>query len=126
MDRGNDGAVRKRELRVSKGLDRNVIAQLGAHLFDASRQVVDGNQAPVTVIRGDFDSVDWRGISVRLSGCGDRGAGGGRQCSNHNQRENNPLHRVPLCLDLNGYTLVADDKRNEQSLGSATLATPLP
>src|SRR5262245_1807647 len=52
MQRGNDCAVRERELPFTKGLYRNVIAQLGAHLFQfasCSRQVVDGDQAQVTV-----------------------------------------------------------------------------
>src|SRR5215813_6265251 len=71
MQRGNDGAVGERELPCPKGLYRNIVAQLGAHLFQVascSRQVVDRDQAPVTISARDLDSVDRRGVSVDLSG----------------------------------------------------------
>ena len=33
MQRGNDCAVREREPTFPKGFNRNIVAQLGAHLF---------------------------------------------------------------------------------------------
>src|SRR5262249_52876395 len=72
MQCGNDCAIRERELPFTKGLYRNVVAQLGAHLFQfacCSGQVVDGDQAPVTVSVRNCDAVDWGGttLSPRLA-----------------------------------------------------------
>src|SRR5262249_5660428 len=96
MQRGNDGAVRERELPCPKGLYRNTVPQLGAHLFyGASCQVVDGDQAPVTVSGRDFDSVDRRSFSVGLSGYGGQVGGCAAQHCNRSQSENNPSHSLP-------------------------------
>jgi len=44
MQRGNDCAVRERQLPRPKGLYRNIVAQLGAQLFQVvSYQVGDGD-----------------------------------------------------------------------------------
>src|SRR5262245_33012281 len=67
MQRGNDCAVRERELSFPKGLYRNIVAQLGAHLFQiASCQVVDGDQSPVTVSDWNCDAIDRGGITLSL------------------------------------------------------------
>src|SRR5262249_15597042 len=67
VQRGNDGAVRERELAGPKRLDRNIVAQLGAHLFQAaSGQVVDGDQAPVAVAGRNRDAVDRGGVALGL------------------------------------------------------------
>src|ERR1700730_16269290 len=95
MEGGNDGAVRERELPCSKGLYSNIVPQLGAHLlYAASCQVVNGDQAPVTVSARDFDSVYRRGLSVGLSRCSDDvgdHTGHGCRC-NHQARVS--LHKV--------------------------------
>src|SRR5262245_47090270 len=68
MQRGNDCAVREWELPFAKGFYCNVIAQLGAQLLEfVSRQLLDRDQAPVAVTCGNFDPVDWGGVSVTLS-----------------------------------------------------------
>src|SRR5690348_11106185 len=47
MQCGNDCAIREWELPVAEGLYRNVVAQLGAQLFQvAARQLVERDQAP--------------------------------------------------------------------------------
>src|SRR5262249_56391401 len=67
MQRGNDCAVREWELPFAKGFYCNVIAQLGAQLLEfVSRQLLDRDQAPVAVTCGNFDPVDWGGVSVTL------------------------------------------------------------
>ena len=67
MQRGNDCAVRERELTFPKGLYRNIVAQLGAHLFQfASCQVINGDRAPVTVSGRNCDAIDRRGIALSL------------------------------------------------------------
>jgi hypothetical protein len=37
MQRSNDGAVRERDLHFLKGLDRYLVAELGAQLVDLAR-----------------------------------------------------------------------------------------
>src|SRR4029078_12937708 len=89
-------AIRKRKLPFPKGLDGNVVAQLGAHLFHiAPHQVIGGDQLPIAVSRRDLDSVDRRSLSVSLSRC--RGHVGGRagQYAGRNQSENNSFHLLP-------------------------------
>src|SRR6516164_3183115 len=65
MQRGNDRAVRERERPFAKGLYRNIVAQLGAQLFQvASGQAGDGDQAPVTVSGRNCDAVDRGGMTL--------------------------------------------------------------
>jgi hypothetical protein len=93
MQRGNDCAVRERELPFPKGRYRNVVAQLGAHLFQvASSQMIDGDQAPVTEPRRNFDSVDWRGLSIGLPRCGSHVGDHAGQRAGSNERESDPFH----------------------------------
>src|SRR5262245_9079614 len=67
MQRGNDCAVRERERPVAKGLDRNIVAQLGAQLFQvASCQAGDRDQAPVTVSGRNCDAIDRGGMTLSL------------------------------------------------------------
>src|SRR6516225_1868819 len=66
MQRGNYGAVREWELPFPKSLYRNIVAQLGAHLFDPSCQVVDRDQAPVTISGWNRDAIDRRGFALNL------------------------------------------------------------
>jgi hypothetical protein len=97
VQRGNDCAVREREASFAKGFYRDVVAELGAHLLHtASRQVVDGDQAPVTVPGRNADSVDRGGLSICLPRCAGPNDGdpAGQRC-NGNQPENNPSHTEP-------------------------------
>src|SRR5262249_36840087 len=65
MQRGNDCAVRERELPFAKRLYRDIVAQLGAQLFQlASCQVGDGDQAPVTVSGRNCDAIDRGGMTL--------------------------------------------------------------
>src|SRR5262245_20528508 len=67
MQRGNDCAVREREFPFPKGFYRNIIAQLGAYLFQViSCQVVDGDQSPVTVSGRNCDAIDRVDITLSL------------------------------------------------------------
>src|SRR5215510_1806189 len=51
----------------SKGLYRNVVAQLSTHLFQfISCQVIDGDQTPITVSGRNCDAVDRRCIALSL------------------------------------------------------------
>src|SRR5215467_16312126 len=78
------------------GLYRNIVAQLGAHLFQvASCQVVDGDQLPVAVSLGDLDSVDRRDLFFGLPGCRDPiGAEAGESCSDDYPKSDRS-HSVP-------------------------------
>src|SRR5260221_1200330 len=67
MQRGNDCAVRERELSFPERLDRNIVAQLGAQLFQVvSYQVGNGDHAPVAVSGRNCDAIDRGGITLGL------------------------------------------------------------
>jgi hypothetical protein len=68
MNRGNDGAVWERERPFLKGLDRYIVAELSAQLvaLACDQKVVHGDQFPIAVSGGDFDSVDRGGVSIGL------------------------------------------------------------
>src|SRR5215813_5413579 len=92
---GNDRAVRERKLAFAGGLDRDVVAQDGAQIVEVAFFMGHGDQPPVAVSGGNFDSEDRGGLLIGLSGCGGhRGDHAGERC-NCNQRENNPSHPVP-------------------------------
>src|SRR5262249_34322643 len=66
MQRGNDRAVRERELPFAKRLYRNIVAQLSAQLFDLAScvfEVADGDYAPVAVSGRNRHAVDRRGVA---------------------------------------------------------------
>ena len=69
---GNDRAARERKLTFPEGLDRCVVAQNGAQIVEVAFFVGHGDQAPVAVSGGDFDSEDRGGLSIGLSRCGGR------------------------------------------------------
>ena len=56
MQRDNDCAIRKRQSPIEEGLDRKIVAQFGAQLFELAsrtgqllaRESLDRDQAPVT------------------------------------------------------------------------------
>src|SRR5271166_2844455 len=97
MQRGNDRAIRERQSPIAEGLDRNIVAQLGAQLLESSCscQLLDRDQAPVTKSLRELDPVDGRSLAVRLS----RDRSGGGDCAgehaNPNERENNQFHGDP-------------------------------
>ena len=67
MQRGNDCAVREGDRPVAKGLDRNIVAQLGAQLFQVvACQAGDRDQAPVTVSGRNCDAIDRGGMTLGL------------------------------------------------------------
>src|SRR5258706_13838923 len=67
MQRGNDCAVRERELSFPERLDRNIVAQLGAQLFQVvSYQVGNGDHAPVAGSGRNCDAIDRGGITLSL------------------------------------------------------------
>ena len=78
MQRGNDRAIREAQNPVAKGLDRKIVPNWAAQLLELAsstrqllaRQLLNGNQAPVTISVGDFNSIDRCGVSIGLSGCG--------------------------------------------------------
>ena len=61
VNRGNDAAVRERELPFLKGFDRFIVAELSAQLVGLAwyKKLVNGDRFPIAVSGGDFDSVDW-------------------------------------------------------------------
>src|ERR1700733_5168157 len=63
----NDCPVRKRDLLLSKGADRHIVAEFGAHVVKRGPNAAHGDQCPVAVSRRDFDAVDWRGRYTGLS-----------------------------------------------------------
>jgi hypothetical protein len=72
MQRRNDCAVRKWKLPFAIGFDRYIVAQLGAQIVEVALLVRHGDQSPVAISGGEFDSVDWGGLSSRLSRYGGR------------------------------------------------------
>ena len=69
--RGNDCAVRERKLPFPKGLDRYVVAELGAQLVGlACYQECRRRSISSRGIRRDFDSVDRGSLFIGLSRCG--------------------------------------------------------
>jgi hypothetical protein len=108
MERGNDCAVRDRKFPLSKGIYRNVVAQLGAHLFQlVSRQVIDGDQTPLTVSVRNCDAVDRGGITLSLclallgALCrGFRDVQSGSDGSGANGYNTKNLSNGPKCHDL--------------------------
>src|SRR5262245_62705550 len=106
MQRGNDCAVRERELAFAKGLYRNVIAQLGAQLLEfVSCQLLDRDQAPVAVTCGNFDTVDRRGVSVGLSGCGGDVKNDTGHRTSRSGQASDALHRASKSLKGSGQWL---------------------
>src|SRR5580698_8597786 len=93
MQRGNDGAVRERELPFPKGGYSEIVAQLGAQLLQSSgtRQLFDSNQAPVPIPLRQLDPVDRRSLAVRLFRYSGRSKG---DCegANPKERANSPFH----------------------------------
>ena len=71
MHCGNDCAVREWQRPFPKGFYCNIVAQLGAHLFQFAfciRQVVDGDQPPVAVSVGNYNAIDRGGIGTLCRG----------------------------------------------------------
>src|SRR5208283_3104328 len=105
MQRGNDRAIRERQSPIAEGLDRNIVAQLGAQLLESSCscQELDRDQAPVTKSLRELDPVDGRSLTLRLSG--DRSGGGdcAGERANPNERENNQFHGDPPSNTLTVY-----------------------
>src|SRR5271165_3695113 len=84
MNGGNDGAVRERARPFSKGLDGYVVAELSAQLVGLARyqELVHGDQFPIAVSGGDFDSVDRGGVCIGVPRCvGHVGDDAGQGCS---------------------------------------------
>src|SRR5262249_2791046 len=115
VQRGDDRAVRKRDLPFAKRLDRNVVAELSAYLSHCgSGQMVDGEQAPIAISVRNGDAIDRRDsalglrlglIGVLRRGCrhvrdanGDKGA---------NAQEADDLTSDPKCAALHGLSLDA-------------------
>src|SRR5580704_8944336 len=106
MQRGNDGAIRERQSAVAVGLDRKIVAQFGAQLLELAsptgqllaRQSLDGDQAPIVISVGDFNSIDRRSLSIGLSGCGLHVGGDTGDCSNGtgNGNQSYPSHNLLL------------------------------
>src|SRR5271166_5071447 len=98
MQRGNDRAIRERQSPITEGLDRNIIAQLGAQLLESSRsgQLLDRDQAPVPKSLRELDPVDGRSLAVRLSGDRSGGRDYAGEHANPKKRENNPSHDLLL------------------------------
>jgi len=65
---GNDGAVRERKLPFPGGIDRYVVAQNGAQIVELAFFVCHGDQFPVAVSGGDFDSEDRGAFVIGASG----------------------------------------------------------
>src|SRR5208282_1410363 len=125
MDRGNDGAIWKRERPVLESLDRFFVAELRAQLVNLGRyyELVHGDHFPIAVSGRDFHSVDRGGVSIGLSKCvghvGDN-AGQRRNCK---QQETDPFHRDPPFQDIEHHLLTFAAKR---SLTSAVPFRPAP
>src|ERR1700738_3080642 len=64
---GNDCAVRERKLPFPVGLDRHVIAQNGPQIVEFAFFVGHGDQPPVAVSGGNFDSEDRGSLSIGVS-----------------------------------------------------------
>src|SRR5580693_2076891 len=98
---GDDRAVRKRQLPFPVGLDRQIIAEKGSKIVEVAFFVGHGNQLPVAVSGGNFDSEDRGGFFISVSRCGGRrndNAGHRRNC---NQQESDQFHYdvlLPTCL----------------------------
>src|SRR5262249_53640373 len=93
--RGEDGAAGKRRLASGEGLDRDVVAREGAKMVEFAFFMGHGDQPPVAVSGGNFDSEDRGGLLIGLSGCGGHGGDHAGERCNCNQRESNPSHPAP-------------------------------
>src|SRR5271165_581143 len=60
MNSGNNGAVWERDRSFLKGLDRYIVAELGAQLVGLAwyQELGHGDQFPIAVSGGDLDPVD--------------------------------------------------------------------
>ena len=104
MQCGNDCAIREREFSFAKGFDRNVVAQLGAHLFQAAPgQVIDGDQAPVTVSGRNFNAVNRGGLTIGVSRCRGDVCDAASQCCNCNRHGNNSFHSSSFTYGFSWY-----------------------
>src|SRR6266568_7475126 len=61
---GSDCAVRERKLAFPIGLDRYIVAQNGAKIVEVAFFVGHGDQPPVVVSGGNFDSEDRGGFFI--------------------------------------------------------------
>src|SRR5271169_13642 len=106
MQRGNYCAIRERQSPIAEGLDRKIVAQFGAQLLELAsrtgqllaRQSLDRDQAPVTIPVGDFNSIDRRGVSIGLSGCGPYEGGDTGDCCNCKCNQRYPCHNLLLTV----------------------------
>jgi hypothetical protein len=66
---GNDCATGERRFSFPVGLDRNVVAQIGAQIVEVAFFLGHGDQPPVAVSERDFDSEDRGDLSIGLIIC---------------------------------------------------------
>src|SRR4029077_531775 len=91
---GNDSAVRVRKLPFPRGLDRYVVAQNGAQIAEVAFFVGHGDQPPVAISGGNFDSEDRGSLSIGLSRYGGYGGDHAGQRYNCTQQVSDPSHTV--------------------------------
>src|SRR4029077_12479038 len=92
---GNDCAVRVWKFSFTVGLDRYIVAQNSSETVEVAFFVGHGNQPPVAVSRGNFDSEDWDGLIIGATRCRGHGGYSSGHRYNCNQQESNPCHAVP-------------------------------
>src|SRR5262249_42751505 len=80
-----------------------------------------GDQPPVAVSGGNFESEDRGGLFIGLSGCGGHGGDRAGERCNCNQRENNPSHLVaPSNMHVGSLTAAMMRRRVQPELPQAT------
>jgi hypothetical protein len=67
---GNDCGIGDRRFSFPVGLDRNVVAQIGAQIVEVAFFLGHGDQPAVAVSERDFDSEDRGDLSIGLIFCG--------------------------------------------------------
>jgi hypothetical protein len=97
MNRGNDGPVWEGNLPFLKRRDRYIVAELSAQLvgFAWHKQLSNGDQFPIAISVGDFDSVDRGRVFTRLPRRVGHVGGNAGQRRKHNQQEGNSFHDFP-------------------------------